>query len=315
MFKHPVPERAHSVSLAPDAKQVVFYARRPGRLAWQIDLREKRLVRTLHAERGRHFYGHGCFSPDGEYLYTSENDFENARGVIVERELKSGKIVREFSSGGISPHDLRLSSDGNTLVVANGGLQTHPDRGRDPLNLDTMQPSLAYVDRHSGELLEQIAPPHHQLSMRHLWVTPNEAGAQDEVAVVMQHQGPVTDQVPLVGFHRRGQALRTAMAPLSTQRQMQAYTASVCVHPQSGVAMVTCPHGGLVTLWDARQARFLKALPLADAGGANLSADGEAFLVSTGLGQINRISPQGIRKVLANTQNSHWDNHLVSARG
>lgn len=315
IFKQPVPERAHSVSLSPDGQQVIFFARRPGRMAWQIDLQDLRLVRTLHADAGRHFYGHGCFSCDGRRLYTSENDYENARGVITERELATGNILAEFDSGGIGPHDLRLAADGSTLIVANGGLHTHPEQGRDPLNLESMQPNLAYVDRRNGSVLERINPPHHQLSMRHLWVTPGPDNQVDEVAVVMQYQGPVTDTVPLVAFHRRGQALRTAIAPLATQRQMQAYTASVCMHPESGIALVTCPHGGLVTLWDVPSAKFIKSLSMPDAGGVNLSGDGQGFLVSTGQGQVNRVSITGQRQIVANTGNTHWDNHLVSVNG
>ena len=194
--------------------------------------------------------------------------------------------------------------------MANGGLLTHPDKGREPLNVATMQPNLAYLNRADGDILEQVSPPNHQLSMRHLWVTPD-----DQVAVAMQYQGPVTDAVPLLAFHRRGQPLRTALAPLATQRQMRGYTASVCVDPVSRVAAVTCPHGGLVTLWDATTAKFLRALAVSDAGGVNLSADGPGFWLSTGLGQIKRLRVDGRSSNLTSLDNLHWDNHLVSAAG
>ena len=37
---------------------------------------------TIPSIEGRHFFGHGVFSPDGKLLYATENDFEAARGVI-----------------------------------------------------------------------------------------------------------------------------------------------------------------------------------------------------------------------------------------
>ena len=40
-----------------------------------------------------------------------------------------------------------LMPDGETFVVANGGIETHPDYGRAELNLETMDPSVAFVDR------------------------------------------------------------------------------------------------------------------------------------------------------------------------
>ena len=51
------------------------------------------------------------------------------------------------------------SQDGKTLAVANGGLDTVPDAGRANLNADTMEPSLTFVDRGSGELLAKHALP------------------------------------------------------------------------------------------------------------------------------------------------------------
>lgn len=310
LMRAPVAERAHSVSIAPDQSQAIFFARRPGRLAWLIDLEKREMVRTLHAASGRHFYGHGSFSPDGKHLYTSENDYAGARGVIVVRDLVSGRMVDEFDSGGVGPHDLRLSADGNTLIVANGGLHTHPDHGRAPLNLDTMQPNLTYLDRRNGRVLEQVQPPHNQLSIRHLWVTPD-----NNVAVAMQYKGPVTDPVPLVAFHQRGQTLKTATAPLPIQRQMQAYTASICTDPATGITAVTCPRGGLITLWNSQDQKLIKSLGLADAGGVNLAPDGSGFLISTGPGKIAKTSPQGQIEIAATHNGIHWDNHLAGAAG
>src|SRR3546814_2990778 len=92
-----------------------------------------------------------------------------------------------------------LLSDGRTLAVANGGIQTHPARRREKLNIDTMQPSLAYIDAESGALLHdhRLPPALHQASIRHIAAT-----AGDTVGVVMQYEGPRDNLVPLVGFHR-----------------------------------------------------------------------------------------------------------------
>ena len=50
--------------------------------------------------------------------------------------------VGELPAHGVGPHEVVLMPDGKTLAVANGGIRTHPDRDRVPLNLDSMQPSL-----------------------------------------------------------------------------------------------------------------------------------------------------------------------------
>ena len=69
------------------------------------------------------------------------------------RDAEDGyRQIGEFASQGIGPHELVLMPDGGTLAVANGGIRTHPDNDRAMLNLDTMQPSLAYLDLASGRL-------------------------------------------------------------------------------------------------------------------------------------------------------------------
>ncbi len=91
--------------------------------------------------------------------------------MIGVRDATGGyKQIGEFPAHGMEPHDIALLSDGRTMVIANGGIRTHPDRGADELNLADMQPSLVYVDVATGDLLEEhrLAPALHQLSIRHL---------------------------------------------------------------------------------------------------------------------------------------------------
>jgi hypothetical protein len=115
------------------------------------------------------------------------------------RDAEDGyRQIGEFASQGEGPHELVLMPDGGTVAVANGGIRTHPDNDRAILNLDTMQPSLAYLDLASGGLRDAfgLAPRLHQLSIRHLAV--NRDG---EVALAMQYEGSKRDRVPLVGIH------------------------------------------------------------------------------------------------------------------
>src|SRR3546814_16205164 len=84
--------------------------------------------------------------------------------------------------------------DGHTLAVCNGGIRTHPDFPRAKLNLATMRPSLAYIDRHKGRLIAEARWPddRHPLSIRHLDVAPDGT-----VAFGMQYKGPKGNAMPL----------------------------------------------------------------------------------------------------------------------
>ena len=111
----------------------------------------------------------------------------------------------------------RLLSDGETLVVANGGLATHPDLNRAKRNLPTMAPSLCTIDRRDGALLQELRldPALHQLSIRHLAV-----GPADTVALAMQYEGAAALGKQFKGgeqMERAGVELRT-LTPLAEAR-------------------------------------------------------------------------------------------------
>ena len=139
-----MPERGHDIAVHPLKKEVVIFARRPDTFAVVLSVDNKKLPYWFRAKEGRHFYGHGVFLADGKYLYTTENDYENGTGKIGIRLVSEQyRQIGEISSYGIGPHDLGMLSDGKTLVIANGGMETHPDAGREILNLPTMKPNIS----------------------------------------------------------------------------------------------------------------------------------------------------------------------------
>ena len=149
---------------------MVAFARRPGTFALVIDCARGALVSRLTAPEGRHFYGHGAFIQGGTVLATTENEIETGEGRVGLSSRADGYArIGDVPTGGIGPHELRRMPDG--LVVANGGIRTHPDKGREKLNIDAMRPNLAYLTE-EGELTEtvELEPDLHRNSIRHLAV-------------------------------------------------------------------------------------------------------------------------------------------------
>lgn len=308
-FRLPIDLRAHAAVGHPRRRHIaVIIARRPGNLLYEVDLGNGSVQRVARSAGNRHFYGHGVYSPDGRYLFTTENDFENGAGVIGVRDGATLAWIREIPSHGIGPHELVFLGDGRTLVVGNGGIRTHPDSPREKLNIPTMSPSLAYVDVVSGALRAKHTLQNRSLSIRHLAV-----GRNDLVGMALQHEGPQAEAVSLVGFQRGDEPIVLASAPDILLRSLNHYTGSICLHPQSGTAAVSCPRGGQVTFWDSGSARFLTSLPIRDAGGISLSADGKAFVVTNGLGEIHTIRANTLTSMAlpVTVDDTMWDNHLT----
>jgi hypothetical protein len=143
--------------------------RRPGSFALAFDIHDRREPVLFTTPANRHFYGHGVFSRDGRLLYATEHDNETRQGLIGVYNATAGfKRIGEMPTYGIGPHEVILLADGKTLAVANGGIETHIETGREKLNLDSMQPSLAFVDSTSGALIAQHKQSSelHKLSIR-----------------------------------------------------------------------------------------------------------------------------------------------------
>jgi hypothetical protein len=310
LFDLPLPGRGHDLALRPDSPECVVFARRPGTFAVVIDVDRGVVVRRIDAAAGRHFYGHGSFTPDGRHLLSSENDYASGQGVVGVRDASDGyRQVGELPAHGIGPHEVVLMPDGRTLAVANGGVRTHPDHDRAKLNLDSMRPSLTYVEIASGRQQGTVQPPArlHQLGIRHAAVN-----ARGLVAVAMQYEGSKRDRVPLVGLHD-GDGLRFLEAPEKTQRRMRHYTGAIAFDRSGELLAVSSPRGDLFTFWDAALGTLIDQLTVADGCGLCAADAPGAFLVTGGGGEVVRVEPRsGARQPLtvAGTRGMPWDNHV-----
>lgn len=305
-FTCPLPGRGHAAAAHPQRPEAVAFARRPGRFADVIDCRTGARLARLEPPKGHHFYGHGVFSPDGSRLYTTENDFENGRGVIGVWKVAQGyQRSASFSSGGIGPHDmlLRPHEAGQQIVVANGGIETHPDSGRAKLNLPQMRPNLSLLSL-DGDVQDvmELAPDLRLNSIRHLALS-----ADGGVGFAMQWQGDLGADLPIVGLYHPDTPPRLMGEDDPRLRHLQGYGGSVAFTPDGRKIAVSSPRGGLVQVMQIESAEIIQEIPLADVCGLATTASG--LMASTGLGQVLTLDGPTVTH-----QQSHdlaWDNHLI----
>lgn len=303
VFALALPARGHAAAAHPVRPEAVAFARRPGRFALVVDCRAGRVTARLEAPAGRHFYGHGAFSADGSTLFTTENDFDAARGRIGIWDADAGyRRVGEIGSGGLGPHDILRLPGGDVFAVANGGIETHPDAGRAKLNLATMRPNLSYISA-DGEVLEQVETDHRLNSIRHL-------AARDDgtVAFAMQWQGDRAAAPPLLALHRRGRAPVALAAP--NARAMRGYAGSVAFSEDGGAVAITSPKGGALHVFGADGA-FAAEIAAPDICG--LAAGPGGFMATTGAGLALSIAQGAAGRAVRHA--ARWDNHLVAIGG
>ena len=343
-----MPERVHDIVIQPISsdsnvdkqRDVVVMGRRPSEGFWVLDTATGQVKHAIKSAVDRHFYGHACYSLDGSQLYITENDTVSLEGKIgIYDATNSYQKIAEFDSHGIGPHELIMHPSGETLVIANGGIKTE-QASREELNLDSMRPSLVYLNRHNGELLEQIIPEHNQMSIRHLAM--HDDGT---VMIGIQFQGEKHINVPLVLTHKRGDtAFKSLIMPNNQWQRFHQYIASVAVDSINNLLCVTTPIGGCAAIYDLTSRQLIDSVQLPDCAGASISVNQSiasanddnyttndngankshsGFIVSDGQGQLttlfaisnaldNSADDKVSRQIMQNSQRHKmsFDNHL-----
>ena len=303
-----LPGRGHDCVVSPNGQWLVVFSRRPG--DWFIafnsnsDLKDVR----IDAQSGRHFYGHGRFSLDGRLFYATENDYERANGTIGIYDVTNSFLrVGEFPSFGVGPHDLVIAHDGAHLVVANGGIETHPDYGREKLNLATMRSSLSIVNLRSGDQSAQREIPEslQRMSIRHIALS-----GSGDCYFAGQYQGALEDTPPLVGCLRNDGNFQLWDSPLANQL-LNNYVTSISVDPYGTTVATTSAKGGAIVFWNASAGEIIAAHHLDDCSG--VAANNNYFFVTASSG-LHVFSTTGIHLSVLHRKSDtdgSWDNHIA----
>ena len=169
--------------------------------------------------------------------------------------------------------------DGETLVVANGGIRTEAE-SRVEMNLNAMEPSLVLMQR------------------------------DGTIVTGQQFMGAAHEPSELLAIKRPGQPF---VAFPVAEHQLQAmghYTASVAVHSELRLVALTAPRGNRFFIWDLDSGEVRLDAPLPDCAGVGAVADG--FVVTSGQGRCRFYDcrqKQLVAKPL-DLPAGLWDNHL-----
>jgi hypothetical protein len=306
VFATRVGQRCHDIINHPNLPLAVFIARRPGTESYLIDLQDGRLLQTITSRPGRHFYGHAVIHRDGEWLYATENDTtEPGRGLLGVYRFVDQRLEHtgEIPTHGVGPHQVSWMPDGETLVVANGGIRTEAE-SRVEMNLDAMEPSLVLM-RRDGSLISKETLAQQMNSVRHLAI------ADDGTIVAgQQFMGNAHESAELLAIKRPGEPF--AAFPVAPQQldAMNHYTASVAIHNDLRLVALTAPRGNRFFIWDLDSGEVRLDAPLPDCAGVGAVADG--FVVTSGQGRCRFYDcrkPELLATPLE-LPTGLWDNHL-----
>lgn len=302
-------DRGHDIALDRKRGKAVAFSRRPGAFAvsFSTKARDDDPV-VFSAQDNRNFSGHGIFSTDGRLLYATENDIETGAGLLGIYDVAAGyRRIGEMATHGVDPHEVILLADGKTLVVANGGIEMS---GREKLNIETMQPSLVFLDAKTGErkAKHQLGQEINRLSIRHI-----AADANGQVWFGGQWEGALTSSPELVGRASLDKPLNLITTPAPMGTALKGYIGSVAVSGDGLVLAAAAPRAGRTIFVSTQTGTVIAEAPLADGCGvANL--DAHDFVLSSGHGDLVQEDPGHARKMAVKLAGTEFDNHLRRIR-
>jgi uncharacterized protein len=301
-----LPARAHDLAVHATSGRAVVFARRPGTFAVAFDIFGRAAPQVFVAPPDRHFFGHGAYSSDGKLLFATENDFAAGEGMVgIYDATDAYKRLGEFPTNGVGTHEAILLPDRNTLAIANGGIETRPDYGREMLNIPTMDPSLAFVDL-DGHLLAQyrLPPEIHQLSIRHMAV-----GADGKIWFGTQWEGDPLETPSLVGRASLEDGLELVATPSQELNDMRRYVGAMAASRDGTLISASAPRGGYVVHFSAETGRYVGRTQIADSSG--ITGHGEkSILASNGEGLIAETEADGVSRNMVRARGLAFDNHL-----
>lgn len=303
----PLSGRGHDIAILRQSNRVVVFARRPGTFAVAFEVSSAAPPHVFSASEGRHYYGHGAFSKDGRLLYAAENDIADGRGVIGIYDVAGGyKKIGEHSSYGTGPHEIILLNDGKTLAVGNGGLDTVPDAGRENLNLNSMEPSLAFVDAETGKLVTR-----HDMSgdLKHLSIRHVTQDARGLVWFGAQWEGSPSETPQLIGSAGPDRELRLIAPLLQQNRDLKGYIGSMAVSADGRIIAASAPKAGHVVYVDTETGNVVGQSTLKDVCG--IAPEGaQDFAATSGFGVLRHETAQAHIISETELQDIAFDNHL-----
>lgn len=318
----PLQARAHGAAAHAKSHRACIFGRRPGFFMNTFDIRTPQNQRVVSPVDGRHFYGHGAYSDNGQLLYATENDYDNARGVLgIYDTARHYKRIGELNSHGVGPHEVIKIPNSSLLVIANGGIQTHPDSGREKLNLPTMESSLSIIDTRNEKLVARhvLADDLHQVSIRHLAYTDN-----GELWYAGQYEGddlPVKGLAGMISIEKSIQSFKNGLSrsglvmidiPEHVQDRVAGYLTSLAIVGQH--AVYTAARGGYVFFVNRRTQLIDDSLSVFDCSGVAATSIGtdtfthDGALITSGTGEIVSVGNEGATSIALH--NLQWDNHV-----
>ena len=256
----------HDILIDPKNKMRLLTFEEDGIHAAEIDLNSRIVSKALITSRDRIFNGHGTFNRSGDLIFCTESNKNNHQGSVTVRNASTLKVLDQFSSYGLKPHQCKLINDDKTLVVSNTGNGGNKNSAA----------SIAYIDMESQKLLEAVTLSTKVVNTGHFSVSKDDSLVITSAPVGNNKTGGVS-------FRHKQQPVITMTQPEVILNQLTGEALSISIDERHNIAAITHPNANLITFWSIDKAELVKAISVPNPRGISLSLSEKHYIVSYGI--------------------------------
>ncbi len=151
-----VPFRVHMLVQNPKQREQLVMVSKWGRQIASFDRARGKITKVKELPEGRRFFGHAAWDSEAGGFWVTEQDDKKIAGRLTLRGPDL-EVIREYSSFGIFPHEIRMIEPGVLLAANSGDYFKRYLDGSVPL--DRRISNLSWIDTHSGSLKNQVRFP------------------------------------------------------------------------------------------------------------------------------------------------------------
>jgi len=277
----PINIEAHSFSQHPKFKNLIM-----GIGKWKKDLglfniSSKRTTGNVTLSSDfEEFGGHGSFNKDGSLFYASAIRYKiktyprNApgKGFIKVYKTNNLKLVDEFESFGLEPHESTFLNDNKTLVVINSGARS--DLFKKNGKEDYHQSSISFINVENKKLVHQIPLEVGKYYLSHLSKLPGG----DIIAAGYEVFNKEKKYPWAVKITQNAKIKRIK----NFTKDFEGYLISTRTNNKSNYFINTLPQSNLVFLGNHKEEKILKTLKINNyPSGVSATLNDKYFVINT----------------------------------
>lgn len=256
----------HDILIDPKNKMRLLTFEEDGINAAEIDLNSHIVSKALSTSGDRVFNGHGTFNRSGDLIFCTESNTNNHQGSVTVRDASTLKVLDQFSSYGLKPHQCQLTNNEQTLVVSNTGIN----------NVKNSPATIAYIDVQNKKLQEVVTLSKKTLNTGHFSITKDDSLVVASAPVANHKTGGVS-------IRHKQQPVVTMTQPEVIINQLTGEALSISIDERHNIAAITHPNANLITFWSIDKAELVKAISVPNPRGISLSLSEKHYIVSYGI--------------------------------